>query len=154
MRIVVSRSGGFSGLTRRWVVDTDGPESSDWHLLVDACPWDEQVDDPPQPDRYFYIIVANAHEARLPEQQVEGPWRTLVDRVRSAGNPVPPTRPIDLPELDPPAVDRPSVDSPAADSPAVDPSVVERAERELPEDRAPVHGRRQEEARDGDQPRG
>jgi hypothetical protein len=92
VRITVSRSGGVTGVTRRWVVDTEGPDSSDWLVLVDACPWEEHLDDPPQPDRYVYVILTDAHEARLPEQRIAGPWRELVDRVRSAGRPEPARR--------------------------------------------------------------
>ncbi len=86
MRVVVARSGGVTGIAVRWVVDLgDGPEYSDWVVLIDACPWDDEEDDPPAPDRFVYLIRANGRRATLPEQRVQGPWRELVDRVRAAG---------------------------------------------------------------------
>jgi hypothetical protein len=86
MRVVVARSGGVTGIAVRWVVDlSDGPDYSDWVVLIDACPWDDEEDDEPGPDRFVYLILANGRRATLPEQRVRGPWRELVDRVRAAG---------------------------------------------------------------------
>ncbi len=86
MRVVVARSGGVTGIAVRWVVDVgEGPEYSDWFVLIDACPWDDEPDDPPVPDRFLYLIRANGRRVTLPEQRVQGPWRELVDRVRATG---------------------------------------------------------------------
>lgn len=90
MRVVVSRTGGIAGVTRRWAVEVfDDPDRSEWLLLIDACPWDDPRDDHPEPDRFLYLIRADHREATLPEQRVQGPWRDLVDRVRAAGHPEP-----------------------------------------------------------------
>jgi hypothetical protein len=65
MMVTVQRSGGFAGLTRTWQVDVD------------------------QPDRFVWVISAEtspAKKAKLPEQQVTGPWRELVDRVREVSD--------------------------------------------------------------------
>jgi hypothetical protein len=88
MRVVVARSGGVTGIVVRWVVDLgEGPEYSDWIVLIEACPWDDEPDDPPAPDRFLYLIRANGRRVTLPEQRVQGPWRELVDRVRAVGTP-------------------------------------------------------------------
>ncbi|WP_205781464.1 protealysin inhibitor emfourin [Planctomonas deserti] len=88
MRVVVARSGGVTGIAVRWVVDLgEGPEYSDWIVLIEACPWDDEPDDPPAPDRFLYLIRANGRRVTLPEQRVQGPWRELVDRVRAVGTP-------------------------------------------------------------------
>jgi hypothetical protein len=88
MRVIVSRSGGVTGMAIRWVVELgDGPEYSDWVVLIEACPWDDEPDVPPEPDRFVYLIRANGRRVTLAEKRVRGPWRELVDRVRAAGTP-------------------------------------------------------------------
>jgi hypothetical protein len=88
MRVIVSRSGGVAGIAVRWVVELgEGPEYSDWVVLIEACPWDDEPDDPPAPDRFVYLIRANGRRVTLTEQRVQGPWRELVDRVRATGTP-------------------------------------------------------------------
>jgi hypothetical protein len=85
MKIAVRRTGGFAGLTTRWAVDVAQPELRDvWMPLIDSCPWDDVPDDANQPDRYVYSIIAGEHQVTLPERQVTGPWRALVDRTRDA----------------------------------------------------------------------
>jgi hypothetical protein len=85
MRIAVRRTGGFAGLTTRWAVDIAQPELRDvWMPLIDSCPWDDVPGDANQPDRYVYSISAGERQATLPERQVTGPWRALVDRTRDA----------------------------------------------------------------------
>ncbi|WP_208324034.1 protealysin inhibitor emfourin [Diaminobutyricimonas sp. TR449] len=87
MRITVTRSGGFGGLTRSWSIEISGDED-EWRDLVAHLPWDEVHPAPPQPDRYVYRVRCARREATIPEQQLTGPWRELVDRVREAGDPV------------------------------------------------------------------
>lgn len=85
MRIAVRRTGGFAGLTMRWAVDVTQPELGDiWMPLIDSCPWEDAPDLANQPDRYMYSISAGERNATLPEREVTGPWRDLVDRTRDA----------------------------------------------------------------------
>jgi len=91
MLVIVSRTGGFAGLTTTWRVDVDAePDTESWLALLDALPWaDAPHDRPPQPDRFVWLVRVEARprrEVRLPDQQVTGPWRTLVDRVTSVGD--------------------------------------------------------------------
>jgi hypothetical protein len=103
--ITVARSGGFAGLTRRWRVEArDETDAASWRPLVDACPWDDSASDASARDRFVYRITlveasdspgtrtSAEHAATLPEAAVEGPWRTLVDRVQQEGRVVPATR--------------------------------------------------------------
>ncbi|WP_429461876.1 protealysin inhibitor emfourin [Microbacterium sp. ZKA21] len=97
MTIVVVRSGGFAGLRREWRVDAGDDDADRWRVLVEACPWDDDsaASEPtpapgPPPraaDRYVWIIRALTPEQRLetelPEPALTGPWRELVDAVRS-----------------------------------------------------------------------
>ncbi|HEV7950699.1 MAG TPA: protealysin inhibitor emfourin [Glaciihabitans sp.] len=88
MRVTVTRSGGFAGLTQTWTITVDEqPDSADWAELIDRLPWGRRPRSAPQPDRYVYDIRCARHRVTLPEQQLTGPWRELVDRVRerSAG---------------------------------------------------------------------
>lgn len=79
----VIRTGGFAGLRRQWEVEaTSEDEAQAWWPLVEACPWDVATDDG-YPDGYVYEVRANDREATLPERQVDGPWRDLVDAVVS-----------------------------------------------------------------------
>jgi len=89
VRIEVSRSGGFAGITRTWVVQVEEtPDPAAFLLLVEACPWDDPEPAPSGADRYVYELNAGEHTATLPEPAVQGPWRELVDQVRhfSAGH--------------------------------------------------------------------
>lgn len=77
----VIRTGGFAGLRRQWQVEARSEdEAQDWWPLVEACPWDAAPDEC-RPDEFVYEVHANDREATLPEQQVDGPWRELVDAV-------------------------------------------------------------------------
>ncbi|KQX06597.1 MULTISPECIES: protealysin inhibitor emfourin [unclassified Leifsonia] len=115
MLVIVTRSGGFGGLRRTWSVLIDEqPDAADWLVLLAELPWDDVPPQPPQPDRFVYIIryerQAGApvapdtasrppatdppeREATLAEQQLQGPWRELVDRVRTANSAAAPERP-------------------------------------------------------------
>jgi hypothetical protein len=74
MHIVVRRSGGFAGTSRTWRVDTE------------ACPdpdaWSDLVDDLPQE-----APAAAGGPVTIPGRALDGPWATLVDRVRDEGEP-------------------------------------------------------------------
>ncbi|TFC25962.1 hypothetical protein E3O53_06500 [Cryobacterium sp. TMT2-18-3] len=83
MKVVVSRSGGFAGIRTTWEVQVEEqPDRSAWTELLRGLPWDEVSATAPQPDRYVYRIRCAPHEVVLGEQQVSGPWKDLIDRVR------------------------------------------------------------------------
>lgn len=85
--VQVTRTGGVAGLTRRWSVEAGTErDARQWRTLLDACPWDA----PPgecAPDGFVYEVTADDREATLPEQQLDGPWRTLVEAVQAAHHP-------------------------------------------------------------------
>lgn len=85
MKVVVTRSGGFTGLSVTWEVQVDAqPDPAAWHALVAELPWNAVADRAPQPDRFIYRIRCDHHEATLTEPDLEGPWREIVERVRQA----------------------------------------------------------------------
>ena len=85
MKILVWRSGGLLGRRVEWdVVVDEQPDPEQWYLLIAELPWDERPAVIATPDRYTYRIRCDPHEVVIPEQQLTGPWRELVDRVRDA----------------------------------------------------------------------
>lgn len=85
MKVLVWRSGGLLGRSVEWdVVVDEQPDSDQWYLLIAELPWDECPAVSATPDRYNYRIRCDPHEVVIPEQQLTGPWRELVDRVRNA----------------------------------------------------------------------
>ncbi|MDQ0755831.1 protealysin inhibitor emfourin [Arthrobacter sp. B3I4] len=92
MKITVQRSGGIAGIERVWSVEAVTPDDrNQWLSLVEACPWDElpgaaapDAGRSVQPDRFVYSIRAGERRATLPERDLTGPWRTLVDSMRAA----------------------------------------------------------------------
>jgi len=88
MKITVTRTGGFAGLTSTWsIVVDDQPDSDSWRDLVESLPWHDRPRSAPQPDRYLYRIQCSRRRVTVPEQALEGPWRELVDRVRDRATP-------------------------------------------------------------------
>ncbi|WP_423923649.1 protealysin inhibitor emfourin [Frigoribacterium sp. 2-23] len=90
MIVSVARTGGFAGLTRTWRVDVDTePDVTAWHRLLDEVPWSQvTAAQPVRPDRFVYVITVDTtprRQAKLPEQQLTGPWLDLVERVRASG---------------------------------------------------------------------
>ncbi|QKJ19950.1 protealysin inhibitor emfourin [Microbacterium hominis] len=87
--VTVVRSGGITGLVREWSAEPPPEQAPRWVALVDACPWDAEEADPAGADRFVWRLHARCDdddlEATLADRQVEGPWRTLVDEVRSFG---------------------------------------------------------------------
>ena len=83
--VTVVRSGGFAGLSRTWAAS--GPVD-EWLPLVEACPWPSAPVDTQSRDRFVYLITVTARRrkrtATVPEVALTGPWKELVDRVRSA----------------------------------------------------------------------
>jgi hypothetical protein len=63
-------------------------------MLIENCPWDAPEPDASGPDaspgadRFVWSIHARIlqreHRRELPESQLDGPWRELVDAVRDA----------------------------------------------------------------------
>ena len=88
MKITVQRSGGVAGMKRTWTVSPQPPEDTDrWQPLIEACPWDAVGGVSAaagQPDRFMYSIRAGQRRAVLPERELTGPWRTLVECARAA----------------------------------------------------------------------
>ena len=90
--VTVTRTGGIAGMRRTWRAQPDPAESPQWIALIDGCPWDAA--DPARPippsgaDRFVWHVDArcgeSAREAALPDPEVQGPWRDLIDAVRSA----------------------------------------------------------------------
>ena len=87
--ISVVRSGGFAGLRREWrVTSTDAPDV-DWAALIDACPWNDVAKprDSRAADRFVWRVEATdgsrKRTAKLDDGQLAGPWKALVDQVRS-----------------------------------------------------------------------
>ena len=89
LTILVVRSGGFAGITRRWCVDRPEAED-DWVALVEACPWGDVGRDEASRDRFVWRIEARMprrhHEASVPDSRLTGPWRDLVERVQREGS--------------------------------------------------------------------
>jgi hypothetical protein len=86
----VVRSGGFAGLNREWTAEPRPPEAERFKTLIDECPWDEATEPAPTrgADRFMWLISAMLAdepplEAELPDTQLQGPWRELVDEVRA-----------------------------------------------------------------------
>jgi hypothetical protein len=92
LSVVVVRSGGFAGMTRRWAVE-QAPPDDDWIALVEACPWRSVGTDPAGRDRFVWRIEVRAprhrHRASVPDRELTGPWRDLVERVQTEGTLVP-----------------------------------------------------------------
>ncbi|WP_022886165.1 protealysin inhibitor emfourin [Glaciibacter superstes] len=87
MKVIVSRSGGITGIRVTWQVRVDmQPDADWWQTLINGLPWNEIEASEPKPDRYVYRIRCAPHEVVLAEPQVQGPWRELVDRVKEVND--------------------------------------------------------------------
>lgn len=74
-------------MTRRWSAQPPAAEASEWISLIDRCPWSEVAEGERVPDGFVWIIRAtwsgtDPREAELPDGEVVGAWRELVDAVR------------------------------------------------------------------------
>jgi hypothetical protein len=105
LEVDVARSGGFAGVTRRWSAQPPEEEASDWISLIDRCPWDHPTshdgdEGAAMPDRFVWwiraSIDADPREAEVPDDELTGAWRELVDAVRewnrTVGRPSPDPR--------------------------------------------------------------
>lgn len=90
LTILVVRTGGVTGMTRRWRVEPASDDADRWIGLVDRCPWDEDAETGSGADRFVWRIDVRSqqrqHERVIPEAHLTGPWRDLVEAVRSAGS--------------------------------------------------------------------
>lgn len=91
----VERTGGFAGLRREWIAKPPPEDVPRWIELVDSCPWtaEETADSPQGADRFQWRISATLtdvppRQAEVPDERLQGPWRDLVDEVRSFERPV------------------------------------------------------------------
>ncbi|HEY4226005.1 MAG TPA: hypothetical protein VGM70_09345 [Pseudolysinimonas sp.] len=86
--ILVVRSGGFTGITVQWHVEP-ADDLDEWVELVMACPWGAIGRDEVSRDRFVWRIEAHVpprpRTASVPDRELVGPWRALVDRVQQAG---------------------------------------------------------------------
>ncbi|MEG9249453.1 protealysin inhibitor emfourin [Arthrobacter sp. Soc17.1.1.1] len=115
MRIEITRSGGFGGLTRTWSLEVSRTEAEQrWLPLAEAeaagAPGDTPGDTPAgteagtqagssaaaaprgagrQRDRFTYRIAIGYTEVHLSESHLGDPWRELIDRARAAAAPDP-----------------------------------------------------------------
>ncbi|MFE7845985.1 protealysin inhibitor emfourin [Microbacterium sp. NPDC057407] len=87
--VLVTRTGGFAGLTKRWRAEPPESEASEWIALISQCPWDavETTGNPRGADRFTWAIHARCgeeheHDAELADDDLVGAWRQLVDAVR------------------------------------------------------------------------
>jgi hypothetical protein len=112
VRIEITRSGGFGGLTRTWSVEVSRTEAEQrWLPLAEAeaagSPDETQAEAPAgtqagiqadadaprggsrQRDRFTYRIAIGYTEVHLSESHLGDPWRELIDRARAATAPDP-----------------------------------------------------------------
>lgn len=91
LEVAVTRTGGFAGITKRWLAVPAEAEASVWIDLIAQCPWDaRQVGaeaGSAGADRFTWWIRARCgeqdeREAELPDDEMVGAWRDLVDAVR------------------------------------------------------------------------
>jgi len=101
VEVAVRRTGGFAGLTRQWRAEPPPAETPQWIALIAECPWDAAPAVPIDgadggdadaaafrgADRFVWWIQARCgdedeRETELPDDEVVGAWRELVDAVR------------------------------------------------------------------------
>ncbi len=92
MRIVVSRSGGFAGLTRRAEMDVDAAPDAGWwrDAAAEAVPLPTPpAGDGPSPGRdgVTWTLELGEHRAVLPDSVVQGPLREIAERTLAEGEP-------------------------------------------------------------------
>ncbi|MET9925733.1 MULTISPECIES: protealysin inhibitor emfourin [unclassified Streptomyces] len=94
MRIQVTRTGGFAGISRHHEVDTEGREdAAEWESLAEeilaaaSFAEDGTPDAPPSgvPDGFRYRITVEDRTVYCADPDLTGPQRTLVSRVLKEG---------------------------------------------------------------------
>jgi hypothetical protein len=85
--VVIVRSGGLAGMRRQWRAEPPADDAARWVELIDRCPWDEASAPTRGADRYIWTIRARMagreRERDVPDGELSGPWRELVDAVRA-----------------------------------------------------------------------
>jgi hypothetical protein len=93
--VTVTRSGGITGIPRRWRAQAGEDEASPWIARIEGCPWDAVTRDRMSrgADRFMWAVDARCgqdeRQAELADADVRGPWRELIDAVREEGSPLP-----------------------------------------------------------------
>lgn len=86
MRISVTRSGGFAGITRRAEVDTEARgDAAAWEDLVGRADLTDRGRAAGPPDRFVYRIDVDDRTAHVGEADLDEPTRALIDSVFAAG---------------------------------------------------------------------
>jgi hypothetical protein len=90
LHVSVVRTGGIAGIVRCWQVSAGADDAPRWAALISACPWESAspAAPPEGADRFAWELTAELDDevlrAELADQQLTGPWSTLVDAVRDA----------------------------------------------------------------------
>jgi hypothetical protein len=87
MRIEVTRSGGFAGLSRHAVLDTaDHPDAGHLHALAEAAlappPPDERR---PLRDGFAYVLTVDGRTVECADPHLSAPQRELIAAVLGEG---------------------------------------------------------------------
>jgi hypothetical protein len=93
VRIEITRSGGFAGLTRTWTLEVSRTEAEQrWLPLAEAEAGGSGAESGSHRDRFTYRITIGYAEVHLSENRLDDPWRELIERARAAD----PGKPDDL----------------------------------------------------------
>ena len=95
MRIEITRSGGFGGLTRSWTLEVSRTEAEQrWLPLAEAEAGGSDAESGSgfHRDRFTHRITIGYTEVHLSENRLDDPWRELIERARAAD----PGKPDDL----------------------------------------------------------
>ncbi|MFB6908399.1 protealysin inhibitor emfourin [Streptomyces bacillaris] len=87
MRIQVTRTGGFAGISRTQAIDTEGrQDAAEWESLA-AEVLATTPDEPPSgvPDGFRYAITVGDRTVYCADPDLTGAQRTLVSRVLKEG---------------------------------------------------------------------
>ena len=89
VRVLVTRTGGFAGVSRSWRLeeaDLDDEGAARLRALVAAAACEQVEPAPPRPDGFEVELVLERGDehwsVRLPERSATGPVRELLDLVR------------------------------------------------------------------------
>ncbi|NEB36576.1 protealysin inhibitor emfourin [Streptomyces sp. SID14515] len=87
MRIQVSRTGGFAGISRRHEVDTEGrADAAEWQALAEeALGAARDTSAPGVPDGFRYTITVDGRTVYCADPDLTGAQRTLISRVLKEG---------------------------------------------------------------------